>query len=379
MTIEQIILIFKDVAARHKQVNGFKVAEDYNFGVMDDNDYPALLLTPANANLPRDENGFSMFTTDFELKVVDLVNDDLDNKIHVFSDSIEILKDIVNEFNTHEYYIDLGLDIISDASFSKLDGFTDSDLYGYGTELTIASPNKLSFCTAPISNLSGFNFTPAAVTVTDGLVEHTLYPSDTYTCEVAASPTEIAYQQIPFSNNPSSQNLYDEYWQFANGILSRTQPVYPTHVAELDYDAVAPHYTLKNNNSDGNLNRFTDENGLQVYSNSLIVDHLYNVMYWGVAMVEDTQPNQIAAAQASTNGGYSDWYLASMPLLQTIRDYTLIPQSSFPAIFTGLTETTVHTSTYRPSSSNIMYVSNVGQVLQATPTQLFLGIMWRKL
>ena len=186
MTLEQIILLFKDVAARHKQINGFVVSEDYNLGEIDDNDFPLLAIVPTSPNLPRDENGFSMFTTDFEIKLLDLVNDDLDNKINVYSDSIEILKDIVNEFATHPYYMDLGIDIISDASMTKLDGFTDLDLYGYGTELTLASPNKISFCGSPITNLSGFNFDPASVTITDGATTVELYPSDTYTCQAVA-------------------------------------------------------------------------------------------------------------------------------------------------------------------------------------------------
>ena len=161
MSIEQIILLFKDVAERHKQINGFVVSEDYNLGEIDDNDFPLLAIVPKDANLPRDENGFSMFTIGFEVKLLDLVNDDLDNKIHVYSDAVEILKDIVNEFNTHPYYIDNSIDIVEDATIVKLEEFTDVDLYGYGTELTIASPNKISFCGSPITNLSGFDFTPA--------------------------------------------------------------------------------------------------------------------------------------------------------------------------------------------------------------------------
>lgn len=182
MTLEQIILLFNDIADRHKQINKFIVSEDYNLGEIDDNDFPLLAVVPTNPNLPKDVNGFSMFTMDLEIKLLDLVNDDLDNKIHVYSDSIEILKDIVNEFATHPYYHDLGVDIISDASMEKLDGFTDLDLYGYGTELTIASPNKISFCGSPITNLTGYDFSAPFVTVNDGLNTIELYPSDTYTC-----------------------------------------------------------------------------------------------------------------------------------------------------------------------------------------------------
>ncbi len=156
MTINQYILIFKDLAERHKQINHFIVSEDFDLGTVDSSKFPLLAVIPSNPNLPRSENGFSTFTMDFEVKVLDLVNDGNENAIEVYSDTVEILKDIVNEYATHPYYIDMGVDLISDVSMEKLTGFTDSDLYGYGTTLTFSSPNKISFCGSPITNITGF-------------------------------------------------------------------------------------------------------------------------------------------------------------------------------------------------------------------------------
>ena len=160
MTINQFVLIFKDLAERHKQINHFVVSEDYDLGTVDNTKFPLLAIIPKNANLPRTDNGFSSFTIDFEIKILDLVNDDKGNTIHVYSDAIEILKDIVSEYNTHPYYIDNAIDLVSSVSMDKLDGFTDSDLYGYGTTLMFETPNKVSFCGSPITNLTGFNFNP---------------------------------------------------------------------------------------------------------------------------------------------------------------------------------------------------------------------------
>ena len=182
MTIEQIILLFKDVAERHKQINGFVVSEDYDLGTTETSSFPLLAIVPTNPNLPRTVNGFSMFSMDFELKLLDLA--DGSDKIHVYSDAVEILKDIVNEFATHPYYADNSIDIVNDVNMEKLDGFTDEDLYGYGTVITLVSPNKISFCGSPITNLTGFNFTPPVTTVTDNGVEHELPAGSIYTCEV---------------------------------------------------------------------------------------------------------------------------------------------------------------------------------------------------
>ena len=65
MTIEQILMLFKDIAARHKQINGYKVSEDSSFGMIDDRDFPLLTITPSNMNLPLSENGYSEFVSTF--------------------------------------------------------------------------------------------------------------------------------------------------------------------------------------------------------------------------------------------------------------------------------------------------------------------------
>jgi hypothetical protein len=151
MTINQFILIFKDLAERHKQINHFIVSEDYDLGTVDSTKFPLLAIIPSGASLPSSDNGYSIFSVDFAVKVVDLANDNKNNVIEVYSDSVEILKDIVNEYVTHPFYLDSGITLTSDVSMDKLTEFTDSDLYGYGTTLTFETPNKVSHCTSPIT------------------------------------------------------------------------------------------------------------------------------------------------------------------------------------------------------------------------------------
>ena len=129
MTIEQIILLFKDVAERHKQINGFVVSEDYDLGTTDTSSFPLLAIIPSNPNLPRTVNGFSMFSMDFELKLLDLA--DGSDKIHVYSDAVEVLKDIKLDENFYEKgsFLERKAQVILNANKSKLFDFHRQNNY----------------------------------------------------------------------------------------------------------------------------------------------------------------------------------------------------------------------------------------------------------
>jgi hypothetical protein len=188
ITLNQLIILYKDIAARHKQVNDFAAVQDFNIGADSTHSYPILVVNPTSANLPRTQAGYTSFTTVFDLQVIDLVNKDNGNRMDILSDTQEILNDVVNEFNTHPYYIDAGIDTINNITFTPLRGVYDSDVDGWKISMELEHPNKLSYCGNPIENLSGFDFTPASVTVIDGLNTFDLFPSDSYTCDTPAPP-----------------------------------------------------------------------------------------------------------------------------------------------------------------------------------------------
>ena len=125
MTLNQLIILFKDIAARHEQVNDFAAVQDFNIDADSNNEYPILVVNPTGANLPRTENGYTSFVTEFDLQVIDLVNKSDNNTFDVMSDTQQILNDVVNEFNTHPYYLDSGIDTINDVTFDPLRGVYD--------------------------------------------------------------------------------------------------------------------------------------------------------------------------------------------------------------------------------------------------------------
>lgn len=368
MTLNQLLVIFRDIATRHKQVHSFKVAQDFNIDAEERLFYPALVVNPTASELPRTENGYTSYSIKFNVQVIDLMNKDRDNEDDVLSDNLTILKEIINEFNTHPYYTDNSIDLIGNISFNPLRGKYDSDTNGWGCEMELQSPNALSFCGSPITNLAGFNFSPASVTVVDGLNQYELFPSDSYTCTPVTPLSGITYQQIPFSGQTTSYNTYDEGWLLANNVFDRTPPTNPIHTAELDYTALDPYNTLKNNNAFGNTNRFTDVNGLQTYGDEYIIDHLYGVGY----MEDDTAnsttvPLMLAQIEGETLAGFSDWHMVTMPLLMTIRDFQYSNGYISYSPFAAANTSQLWTSTNRPNSSgNYMYLEGLGRFIPAS-------------
>ena len=103
-------------------------------------------------------------------------------------------------------------------------------------------------------------------------------------------------------------------------------------------------------NKFGNLDRFTDDEGLQTYTNPLVIDNLYNLMYTKDQQAADTWNNQIDAGVASSIGGFSDWYVFSTAELEELLDRGVSQGLNYsPFNLTGdfLTSTTRHSNTVR--------------------------------
>jgi hypothetical protein len=150
MTLNQLIILFKDIATRHEQVNDFAAVQDFNIDSDSSNEYPILVVNPTGVNLPKTENGYTSLLTTFDLQVIDLVNKNNNNEYEVLSDTQQILNDVVNELNTHPDYIDESIDIINDVTFEPLRGVYTSDVDGWKVSIEFEQPNKTSYCTNPI-------------------------------------------------------------------------------------------------------------------------------------------------------------------------------------------------------------------------------------
>ena len=157
-TINQLISVWRDIATRHYQINGFGIGDSWEVGTEGAYMHPVLWINPVTANMPSSENGYKTFEIDFEVRIFDLVNKDESNENHVLSDTIDILKDIIAEFKGHPYYVNSQLNIIGDIDFEAFTEEFDEEVSGWLCEISLMTPVLTTFCGIPSADITGFEF-----------------------------------------------------------------------------------------------------------------------------------------------------------------------------------------------------------------------------
>jgi hypothetical protein len=122
-------------------------------------------------------------------------------------------------------------------------------------------------------------------------------------------------------------SLNDDKW-FRDNVINPEIATWPTN-KEYVYPSldVNNNYLLRRganpdgsgNNIFGNLERFTDENGLQVYGNDYIIDHYLGFGYSLFTPITSTDwDTGLIELQALTKLGFSDWTLPNLRHLQLL-------------------------------------------------------------
>ena len=156
-TINQLVSVWKDIATRHYQINGFGIGDNWENGT-NEKMHPVLWINPTNASMPSSDNGYKTFEIDFEVRLFDLVNKDESNENDVLSDTIDILKDIIAEFKGHPYYVNSQLNIIGDIDFEAFTEEFDEEVSGWTCEISLMTPVLTTFCGIPATDITGFEF-----------------------------------------------------------------------------------------------------------------------------------------------------------------------------------------------------------------------------
>jgi len=158
----------------------------------------------------------------------------------------------------------------------------------------------------------------------------------------------IAYKRPSNDGQTVSYRTSDDGWHLVNGTYDYTPPAYPESYAQLDTADATPFITLLNNNAYGNKNRFTDINGLQVYGDNLVIDHLTGLM-WYTVHSSGSWNTAIDAAASSTQASYTDWRLPSDQELTSIDNKAFTFAFNYPPM--NITATTLWTSTTYAAST----------------------------
>jgi len=347
ITLNNLILIFQDIAARHNQVNDFECSQDFNIAADDAPTYPIIVVNPTGANLPKTDAGYTSFSTTFDFQCIDLVSKDNSNRNDVLSDTMQIINDCVSELSQHPYYNENSIDLINNVSFEPLRGKYDEDVDGWKISLELQTPNKVSWCGAPMETLNGFT-PPSSL---DATVENS---TASFRVEVPAGTTKvlddeqlqlvdvngdliqaysnplyedllievpvfgdvksgIAYQRPLPTGQTISYRTGDDAWQLVNNPYNEppSNPLYCQSLVDF--------YTLKHDNEFGNRFRFTDELGAQVYANNYFIDNLTGLGWSNLEVINnDTWNNAIDSANNSNLNNYNDWYIPNLNELNSL-------------------------------------------------------------
>jgi hypothetical protein len=131
--------------------------------------------------------------------------------------------------------------------------------------------------------------------------------------------------------------------------------------------------TLINNNIFGNLNRFTDQNGLQVYGDFYKIDHASGMGWHIVGAGSANFDDAIDAGLAFNSAGFSDFFLASRRQLESINKAT--GNFGFPDILNNA----LGSSTTVDNNTSQRYTTNTNnRVLNTPKTDVFLNSFCRK-
>jgi len=142
ITYNNIINSFKTFFKSHPQISTFYSGQEWNFQTMN-NIYPAVIISPDITNI---ENGRFLYS--FNIIIIDILSNDLDNQDEIFSDLAQICADIITEFeDNREKY---GFSLERPSNITPITEKLDDNVCGWILKINIQVPFFANDCNLPI-------------------------------------------------------------------------------------------------------------------------------------------------------------------------------------------------------------------------------------
>jgi len=180
MTISQVKTLFQNIATAHYQINDFAYGELWEIEEKMNKEakYPMLYIAPVQS-LAQDQ----VIDRTYHVMIFDMLSKDKTNVIDAWSDTEQILYDVVKIFKNEssEY------EVIGESTLIPFKEDNSDWAIGYRAQLVIRTDANSNYCDIPSSTFVSPN-TPAFAQVKDqnGNVLATLYSGDTYNVIVAS-------------------------------------------------------------------------------------------------------------------------------------------------------------------------------------------------
>lgn len=151
ITFKNVVGYLQTIADNHLELQSFHSGylDEVDIAKLGATDYTILYAEPGTATI-----NTGVLTYSFTLYVMDLIQDDLSDRNDAFSETLQILQDVINEFK-HSLYTTSWVDgeVVLDVPISA-EPFTakfDNELTGWNATITVQVNNPNNLCISPIT------------------------------------------------------------------------------------------------------------------------------------------------------------------------------------------------------------------------------------
>ena len=152
-TYNNLIMTLKELGAKHLQISTTTTGDIYDID-LENTKYPLMHINPVNVTTRRTELVYN-----FQIFVMDLVDDDNANEQDVYSDVLQTCIDIIAILSNSKWQSQLTLDLDAPVYFAEgnftLEPFTErfnNAVSGWVFQLPITVENDFQSCDIPMEN-----------------------------------------------------------------------------------------------------------------------------------------------------------------------------------------------------------------------------------
>ena len=151
ITFRNVVGYLDTIAENHLELQSFHSGflDEVDINKLGAEDYPILYAEPGSATIDQ-----GSLTYSFNIYVLDMLQEDSDNRNDTFSENLQILQDVINEFKQNLYSTSwVANEIVLDIPITA-EPFTarfDNVLTGWNATLNIEVNNTNNLCISPIT------------------------------------------------------------------------------------------------------------------------------------------------------------------------------------------------------------------------------------
>ena len=151
ITFRNVVGYLDTIAENHLALQSFHSGflDEVDINKLGAEDYPILYAEPGSATIDQ-----GSLTYSFNIYVLDMLQEDSDNRNDTFSENLQILQDVINEFKQNLYSTSwVANEIVLDIPITA-EPFTarfDNVLTGWNATLNIEVNNTNNLCISPIT------------------------------------------------------------------------------------------------------------------------------------------------------------------------------------------------------------------------------------